>query len=109
LLITNTSTVHIIDRLPSPVEDPDSEFPQIAKRAKDLGTSLHYHHADVGDVPDLDRIVEDIANGTGRLDSLIAGAGINHETPAIDYSMEETERMMSINFTGAFVTAQAAW
>lgn len=60
------------------------------------------------DVPDLNRIFEGIADGAGRLDGLIAAAGINHETPAIDYSQEETERMMSINFTGCFMTAQAA-
>merc|ERR1712000_370759 len=44
----------------------------------------------------------------GRLDGLIAAAGINHETPALDYPQEEVDRMMSINVTGAFMTAQAA-
>ncbi|KAM0294205.1 hypothetical protein ACHAO9_001905 [Fusarium lateritium] len=107
-LLEAGATVHAIDRLPSPVEDPESGFSQVAKRAKDLGTSLHYHRVDVRDVPALNRIFEDISNDAGRLDGLIAAAGINHETPAIDYSMEETERMMSINFTGAFMTAQAA-
>ncbi|KAF4336218.1 D-arabinitol 2-dehydrogenase [Fusarium beomiforme] len=100
--------VHAIDRLSSPAKDPNSGFSQVSNRARELGTSLHYHRVDVRDVPDLNRIFEDVANGAGRLDGLIAAAGINHETPAIDYSMEETERMMSINFTGAFMTAQAA-
>ncbi|EXA54065.1 oxidoreductase [Fusarium oxysporum f. sp. raphani 54005] len=107
-LIEAGATVHAVDILPSPVEDPKSNFSQVSDRARELGTSLHYHQVDVRDVPDLNRIFEDIANGAGRLDGLIAAAGINHETPAIDYSMEETERMMSINFTGAFMTAQAA-
>ncbi|KAH7270497.1 uncharacterized protein BKA55DRAFT_588921 [Fusarium redolens] len=107
-LLEAGATVHAVDRLPSPAEDPKSNFSQVSNRARELGTSLHYHRVDVRDVPDLNRIFEDIANGAGRLDGLIAAAGINHETPAIDYSMEETERMMSINFTGAFMTAQAA-
>ncbi|KAF4431427.1 hypothetical protein F53441_13903 [Fusarium austroafricanum] len=107
-LLEAGATVHAVDRLPSPVQDSNSGFFQVSQRARELGTSLHYHQVDVRDVPDLNRIFEDIANGAGRLDGLIAAAGINHETPAIDYSMEETERMMSINFTGAFMTAQAA-
>ncbi|KAF5594676.1 D-arabinitol 2-dehydrogenase [Fusarium pseudocircinatum] len=107
-LLEAGATVHAVDRLPSPVEDPKSNFSQVSDRGRELGTSLHYHQVDVRDVPSLNRIFEDIANGAGRLDGLIAAAGINHETPAIDYSMEETERMMSINFTGAFMTAQAA-
>ncbi|KAF5560571.1 D-arabinitol 2-dehydrogenase [Fusarium phyllophilum] len=107
-LLEAGATVHAVDRLPSSVEDPKSHFPQVSDRGRELGTSLHYHQVDVRDVPGLNRIFEDIANGAGRLDGLIAAAGINHETPAIDYSMEETERMMGINFTGAFMTAQAA-
>ncbi|KAM0559536.1 hypothetical protein ACHAPJ_004568 [Fusarium lateritium] len=108
-LLEAGATVHAVDRLPSPAEDPESDFSQISKRAREeFGTSLHYHQADVRDVPDLNRIFEGIADGAGRLDGLIAAAGINHETPAIDYSQEETERMMSINFTGCFMTAQAA-
>ncbi|KAF5987384.1 D-arabinitol 2-dehydrogenase [Fusarium bulbicola] len=107
-LLEAGATVHAVDRLPSPIEDPKSNFSQVSDRGRELGTSLHYHQVDVRDVPTLNRIFEDIANGAGRLDGLIAAAGINHETPAIDYSMEETEQMMSINFTGAFMTAQAA-
>jgi NAD(P)-dependent dehydrogenase (short-subunit alcohol dehydrogenase family) len=90
-------TIHAIDRLPLPVQDLESGFSQGAKQAKDLGSSLHYRRVDVRDVLDLNRIFEHIVNGPGRLDGLIAAAGINHETPAIDYLMEETERMMSIN------------
>ncbi|KAF4499069.1 D-arabinitol 2-dehydrogenase [Fusarium agapanthi] len=90
------------------VEDQKSNFSQVSDRGRELGTSLQYHQVDVRDVPGLNRIFEDIANGAGRLDGLIAAAGINHETPTVDYSMEETEQMMSINFTGAFMTAQAA-
>lgn len=96
-----TLTVHAIDSLPLPVQDLESGFSQVAKRAKDLGTSLHYRRVDVRDVPALNRILEHIANGAGRLGGIIAAAGINHETPAIDYSMEETECMMSINLQGS--------
>lgn len=101
--------MHAIDRLPSPSNDPKSGFSEIAKRARDeLGTSLMYHQADVRNVPELNGIFRTIADQAGRLDGLIAAAGINHETPALEYLPEEVDRMMSINVTGAFMTAQAA-
>ncbi|KAM5366077.1 hypothetical protein ACJZ2D_010682 [Fusarium nematophilum] len=103
------ATVHAIDRLDSPANDPESPFSQVAKRARDeLGTSLTYHQVDVRDSPALDAIFKSIADEAGRLDGLIAAAGINFETPAIDYPPDEMDRMLSINVTGAFLTAQAA-
>lgn len=101
--------MHAIDRLPSPANDANSTFSAVAKRARqELDTSLTYHQADVRDVPQLNKIFEGIANHSGRLDGLIAAAGINYEMPALEYSSEEVDRMMSINVTGAFMTAQAA-
>ncbi|KAK7421667.1 hypothetical protein QQZ08_009841 [Neonectria magnoliae] len=108
-LLEAGAKVHAIDRLPSPETDPTSNFSHIAKRAREeLGTSLTYHQVDVRDVPQLNKIFEGIADETGRLDGLIAAAGINQETPALEYTAEDADRMMSINFTGCFMTAQAA-
>ncbi|KAF4472656.1 D-arabinitol 2-dehydrogenase [Fusarium albosuccineum] len=108
-LLEAGATVHAIDRLPSPANDPSSDFSQISKRAREeLGTSLTYHQTDVRNVPELNRIFEEIADNNGRLDGLIAAAGINQETPALEYTSEDADMMMSINFTGAFMTAQAA-
>lgn len=59
------------------------------------------------DVPQLNEIVESIATKHGRMDGLIAAAGIQQETPAIDYSAEDANLMFSVNVTGVFMTAQA--
>lgn len=108
-MLTSRTTVHAIDRLPSPADDPKSPFSQVAKKANnEFGTTLMYHQADVRNNGDLNDIFRHIADHAGRLDGLIAAAGINHETPALDYPQEEVDRMMSINVTGAFMTAQAA-
>ncbi len=109
LTTSRIASVHCIDRLPSPANDPASGFSEISKRARrDLDTSLTYHQTDVRNVGELNRIMEKIADQAGRLDGLIAAAGINHETPALEYTSDEVDRMMSINVTGAFMTAQAA-
>lgn len=98
--------VYALDRLGEP--ESDSHFAKVAQRAREeLGTSLTYFQVDVRDNAQLNKIIEDIANENNRLDGLIAAAGINQETPALEYTAEDTDRMMSINFTGCFMTAQA--
>ncbi|KAK1585205.1 short-chain dehydrogenase [Colletotrichum navitas] len=103
-LLEAGAIVHAIDRLPQP--DPD--FEKVALRASaELATSLTYHQVDVRDVPALNEIVEGIANKHGRVDGLIAAAGIQQETPALEYKAEDVDKMMGVNVTGAFMTAQA--
>jgi NAD(P)-dependent dehydrogenase (short-subunit alcohol dehydrogenase family) len=58
-------------------------------------------------VEELNKIVQDIADKHGRMDGLIAAAGIQQETPALEYSRKDCDTMMSINVTGVFMTAQA--
>jgi NAD(P)-dependent dehydrogenase (short-subunit alcohol dehydrogenase family) len=61
----------------------------------------------VRDVAALNKIVEEIANAEGRLDGLIAAAGIQQETPALEYTAEDANRMFEVNMTGVFMTSQA--
>ena len=97
-------TVHAIDRL----SQPSSSFSDIARKATNqFGTSLEYHRVDVRDVEQLNDVVKGIAAKHGRLDGLIAAAGIQQETPALEYSAEDVNKMMGINVTGVFMTAQA--
>jgi NAD(P)-dependent dehydrogenase (short-subunit alcohol dehydrogenase family) len=96
--------VYALDRLP----EPDPSFHTIAKKAQsEWGTSLEYRHVDVRDVPALNKTVSDIADKEGRIDGLIAAAGIQQETPALEYTPEDANRMFEINITGVFMTAQA--
>lgn len=60
------------------------------------------------DVKKLHEIVEEIANKEGRLDGLIAAAGIQQETTALEYTAEDANRMFEVNITGVMMTAQAA-
>jgi NAD(P)-dependent dehydrogenase (short-subunit alcohol dehydrogenase family) len=41
------------------------------------------------------------------LDGLIAAAGIQQETPALDYTQADANMMFEVNVTGVFMTAQA--
>ncbi|KAF1817453.1 short chain dehydrogenase [Eremomyces bilateralis CBS 781.70] len=98
------ATVYALDRL----EEVSPEFKAVQARAEnELGTALHHHRVDVTNVPELNRVVEEISLEHGRLDGLIAAAGVQQETPALEYTFEDANRMFLINITGVFMTAQA--
>jgi NAD(P)-dependent dehydrogenase (short-subunit alcohol dehydrogenase family) len=61
----------------------------------------------VRDTELLNSVVETIANEEGRMDGLIAAAGIQQETPALEYSAKDSNTMFEVNVTGVFMTSQA--
>ncbi|KAJ5201949.1 uncharacterized protein N7498_006612 [Penicillium cinerascens] len=102
-LLEAGAKVYALDRL----EEPAPEFAVIQQRAKDLGTELHYRRIDVRDTELLNSVIEDIANTEGRMDGLVAAAGIQQETPALEYAAKDSNTMFEVNVTGVFMTAQA--
>ena len=100
------AVVHVIDILPPPT--PDSDFTKVANRAtSEFGSRLEYHHLDVRDVEKLNATIQAVVDKEGRIDGLIAAAGIQQETPALEYSLEDADKMFGVNITGVFMTAQA--
>lgn len=103
-LLEAGATVYALDRQPKPTPD----FHRIQKRAADeLGTTLHYRQIDVRDTKGLNDVVAKIAEDEGRMDGLIAAAGIQQELSALDYTPEDANRIFEINVTGVFMTSQA--
>ena len=103
-LLEAGATVYALDRLP----EPSPDFYRVQKRAaEELGTTFYYRQIDVRDVDNLNRIVEKIGETHGRLDGLITAAGIQQETPALEYTVQDANMMFEINITGTFMTAQA--
>jgi NAD(P)-dependent dehydrogenase (short-subunit alcohol dehydrogenase family) len=84
------------------------EFYEIQKRAtEELGTVLQYRRIDVRDTELLNSTIESIATAEGRMDGLVAAAGIQQETPALEYTAKDANTMFEVNVTGVFMTAQA--
>lgn len=102
-LLEAGAKVYALDRL----EKPDPDFQRVQDRAGELGTSLSYVRIDIRDNVSLNSTVAKIAEENGRIDGLLACAGIQQETSALDYTMEDSDKMMGINITGTFMTAQA--
>ncbi|KAI4122641.1 MAG: hypothetical protein LQ338_005689 [Usnochroma carphineum] len=104
-LLEAGATVYALDRKP----EPSPDFYRVQKRAaSELGNTLYYRQIDVRDVEGLHKVAEEIGDKHGRLDGLIAAAGIQQETPALEYSAKDANMMFEINITGVFMTAQAA-
>ncbi|KAI0006492.1 NAD(P)-binding protein [Xylariaceae sp. FL0662B] len=106
-LLEAGATVHVFDRQLEPTVG--TKYDKVARRAREeLGTSLTYHRVDIrSNLDDLNRITEKIAKEAGHIDGLIAAAGIQQETSALDYTAEDSDRMLAVNVTGALMTAQA--
>ncbi|TKX18411.1 NADP-dependent mannitol dehydrogenase-like protein 6 [Elsinoe australis] len=103
-LLEAGATVYALDRLPEP--SPDFAVNQ-KRAASELGTTLHYRQIDVRDVRGLNEVVRDISDREGRMDGLLAAAGIQQETAALEYSQSDANLMFEINVTGVLMTAQA--
>jgi NADP-dependent 3-hydroxy acid dehydrogenase YdfG len=97
----------VFDRQPQP--GAGSKYEAVAKRAVgELETTLTYHQIDVRTgVEHINSITEAIAEQHGHIDGLIAAAGIQQETPALEYTAEDADRMLGVNVTGVLMTAQA--
>lgn len=104
-LLEAGATVYALDRL----EKPSPDFERVRTRAaSELGTSLTYRRVDVREVEPLNAIVQEIADKHQRLDGLVAAAGIQQETPALEYTAADCDKILGVNVTGVFMTAQAA-
>ena len=103
-LLEAGATVYALDRL----SEPSPDFYRVQKRAaEELGTSLEYRQIDVRDNEGLNKVVSDIGAKHGRMDGLIAAAGIQQETTALDYTAKDANMMLEVNVTGVFMTSQA--
>ncbi|KAI1386598.1 NAD(P)-binding protein [Hypoxylon trugodes] len=88
---------------------PDAHWAEARNRViPEWGGSLHYRQQDVLDTAHLDKTITEIADDNGRLDGVIAAAGVQQVTPAVDYEPEDAAKMLAINFTGALMTATSA-
>jgi NAD(P)-dependent dehydrogenase (short-subunit alcohol dehydrogenase family) len=84
-------------------------------RGNDLASSLNaagrqaiYLRHDVTDETQWQQVVAEIERRHGRLDILVANAGLGANHPALDVTEHDWDEMMAVNAKGLFFTAQAA-
>jgi len=55
------------------------------------------------------RVVEEARSRFGRLDGVVANAGVQHVAPVAEFPVEDWNRLIALMLTSPFLLARAAW
>ena len=86
----------------------DVRKPALDKTAAALGEGVFAQVVDVRDVAAVAGFVAAAEKALGPVSVAVANAGIYPNTPVLDMSVEEWDRVMETNVRGVFLTCQAA-
>ena len=74
-----------------------------------MGVKVMAIQADVSKVTDIERLFNETKKAFGKIDIVVANAGIEMvETPVTDFTEEQFDKLFSINTKGAYFTMQQA-
>lgn len=79
-----------------------------AATARELGGGTAFVGADVSTPEGAQAVVDTAMERFGKLDIMVANAGVNVVRDAVDYTPEEWRRVLSTNLDGVFFCAQRA-
>ncbi|MBV9783451.1 MAG: 3-oxoacyl-ACP reductase FabG [Acidisphaera sp.] len=79
----------------------------VAKELQDAGGKAMAIGVDVADPASVAAMVHAVIAAQGRLDILVNNAGVGGNTPFLETRLEDWNRIIGINLTGAFMVAQA--
>ncbi len=72
------------------------------------GADALFVDCDVGDKAQVDALIESAVAAYGRLDCVVANAGIVHACDFLDLAEADFDRVIRVNLKGVFLTGQAA-
>jgi NAD(P)-dependent dehydrogenase (short-subunit alcohol dehydrogenase family) len=76
--------------------------------AGSIGGGCEAMALDVGNEAEIDRVLADIARRHGRIDVMVANAGINIRRTAVECSLDDWNAVLQVNLTGVFLSSRAA-
>ncbi|KAI6780959.1 D-arabinitol 2-dehydrogenase [ribulose-forming]-like protein [Emericellopsis cladophorae] len=101
-LVEAGAKVYCFDKAAS----PDQKWNEALERVvPEWGGHLEYRQVDVQDTPALERLIGAIAEENGRLDGAVAAAGIQQIKPACEYTPEQADKILKVNYTAVLMTA----
>ncbi len=80
----------------------------VAEEIRATGRRAAALDADVSDPAEVDAMIEQTVAGLGRLDVMVANAGIAQVAPLLDVTPEDFDRLIGINLRGVFLCYTAA-
>jgi NAD(P)-dependent dehydrogenase (short-subunit alcohol dehydrogenase family) len=69
---------------------------------------VHYLHCDVTSEESVTKAIDQIVAQSGRIDGMIANAGMTKHQPALDFDRPQLEQLFNLNVFGAYFCATAA-
>jgi 3-oxoacyl-[acyl-carrier protein] reductase len=82
---------------------------EVVSNIKAMGVKVIAVQADVSKVADIDRLFSEAKKAFGKIDIVVANAGIELvETPVVEFTEEQFDRVFSINTKGTYFTLQQA-
>ncbi|MBL28893.1 MAG: short-chain dehydrogenase [Rhodospirillaceae bacterium] len=81
---------------------------ETAKELASSGETVRAVRVDVAEATGGQALVDACVEAFGRVDILVNNAGVGSNVRTVDLTLEEWERVVRINLTGAFLCAQAA-
>ena len=85
-----------------------AESEKTAAEISRLGVKTIAVKADVTDAAQVEAMVNEVVSAFGKLDIAFCNAGITCNQPAEEMSLADWQRVIDVNLTGVFLTAQAA-
>ncbi|KAF2809023.1 short chain alcohol dehydrogenase [Mytilinidion resinicola] len=96
-LANNAKMVYSLDLM-----DPSEDFAALHKKYP----NFKYIQMDVTNEASVQKAIDSIVEAEGRIDGLVANAGMTKHQPALDFTRAEVEKRFNLNVFGAFFCAQ---
>lgn len=88
------------------ISQPGEPFAELAKKYP--SKTFKYIETDVTSEKSVEAALDSIYEQSGRFDGLVANAGATKHQPALEFSMEQVEKLFRLNVFGAWICATAA-
>jgi len=99
-LANSASVVYSLDLF-----DPGDEFAAVQKAHPER---LRYVYCDVTNETSIINAIDSVVAQTGRLDGLVANAGMTKHQPALNFDRPQLEKLFNLNVFGAYFCATTA-
>ena len=86
-------------------QNPNSSVESVLKNHT---TDSRYIQCDVGEAPQIEQLMNFAISEFGRIDCVIANAGIVHSSDILDLTEADFDRVLKVNLKGVFLTGQTA-
>jgi len=83
------------------------EIDDAADQIRQAGGIASSHRIDVTDIDSIDSAVDQVVSEHGRIDILVANAGVGDNLPAMEVTEQHWDSIMDVNMKGLFFTARA--